>query len=99
MKKTKPVNRLAPGQTLLSPDNDNHVSKATPLQTKMKELACSALRGSRHRTRPGALFLLKFARKCIVFDAFAIPESLALGVIYAPELHREIVSFGRIITL
>ena len=48
MKKTKSVNRLAPGQTLLSPDNDNHVSKATPLQTKMKELACSALRGSPH---------------------------------------------------
>ena len=48
MKKTKPVNRLAPSQTLLSSDNDNHVSKATPLQTKMKELACSAPRGSPH---------------------------------------------------
>jgi hypothetical protein len=48
MKNIKTVNRLAPGQTLLSPDKDNHVSKATPLQAKMKELACSALRGSPH---------------------------------------------------
>lgn len=46
MKKTNPVNRLGPDQTLLSPDNDNHVSKATPPQTKRKELSCSALRGS-----------------------------------------------------
>jgi hypothetical protein len=40
MKQSKPVlNRLAPGRTLYSPDDDSHVSKATPLQTKKKELA------------------------------------------------------------
>jgi hypothetical protein len=47
MKKTKPV-KTRTRSTLLSRDNDHHVSKATPLQTKMKELACSALRGSPH---------------------------------------------------
>lgn len=39
MKKSKPVNRLAPGHKLYSPDDESHVSKATPLQTKKKELA------------------------------------------------------------